>query len=215
MPAFPWLADQDLEAVIDYVIYLSQRGEVENYVTVMADEYLEVTKGLCGDHRPGHFDGVATVVTKLFAQCEPDAAWFGEKDYQQLTVIRRLARDLGLPVAVHGVATVREPDGLALSSRNAYLDARERAIAPVLHRSLTALAEAVLGGAAPAAETARARAALLDAGFASVDYVELRDARTLAPVDTLANPARALAAAQLGRARLIDNVAVEPGTEQE
>ena len=170
----------------------------------------EVTKGLCGDHRPGHFDGVATVVTKLFAQCEPDAAWFGEKDYQQLTVIRRLARDLGLAVAVHGVATVREPDGLALSSRNAYLDARERAIAPILNRSLMALAEAVAGGAAPAKETVRARETLLDSGFAFVDYVELRDAQSLAPVDAVTRPARALAAARLGRARLIDNVAVEP-----
>jgi len=170
----------------------------------------EVTKGLCGDHRPGHFDGVATVVTKLFAQCEPDAAWFGEKDYQQLTVIRRLAHDLGLAVAVHGVATVREADGLALSSRNAYLDARERAIAPILNHSLVALAEAVAGGAAPAEETMRARKALLDAGFASVDYVELRDAQTLAPVDAVTRPARVLAAARLGRARLIDNVAVEP-----
>ncbi len=170
----------------------------------------EVAKGLCGDHRPGHFDGVATIVTKLFAQCEPDAAWFGEKDYQQLVVIRRLARDLGLAVAVHGVATVREPDGLALSSRNAYLDARERTIAPRLYRTLAALAEAVAGGAPPDEETARARETLLDVGFAPVDYVELRDAQTLAPVEAVTRPARALAAGRLGHARLIDNVAVEP-----
>ncbi len=170
----------------------------------------EVTKGLCGDHRPGHFDGVATVVAKLFAQCEPDAAWFGEKDYQQLVVIRRLAQDLGLAVAVHGVPTVREPDGLALSSRNVYLDTRERAIASTLYRALTALAEAVAGGAPPAGETARARETLLTAGFASVDYVELRDAQTLAPIEALTQSARALAAAHLGRARLIDNVAVMP-----
>ncbi len=164
----------------------------------------------CGLNRPGHFDGVATVVAKLFIQCAPDAAWFGEKDYQQLLVIRRLACDLGLAVAVHGVATVREPDGLALSSRNAYLDARERAIAPTLYRTLTALAEAVSGGAAPEAEAARGRAALLDSGFAAVDYVALRDAETLAPVADPTRPARALAAARLGRARLIDNVAVAP-----
>ncbi len=170
----------------------------------------EVARGLCGDHRPGHFDGVATVVAKLLIQCAPDAAWFGEKDYQQLLVIRCLARDLGLAVAVHGVATVREPDGLALSSRNAYLDAGERAIAPTLYRTLAAMAEAVADGAAPEAETARARAALLDAGFAAVDYVALRDAETLAPVASLTRPARALAAARLGRARLIDNVAVAP-----
>ncbi len=170
----------------------------------------EVTKGLCGDHRPGHFDGVATLVAKLFIQCMPDAAWFGEKDYQQLVVIRRLARDLGLAVAVHGVATVREPDGLALSSRNAYLDARERTIAPILYRTLAALAEAVAGGKPPDAETVRARETLLDAGFASVDYVELRDAQTLAPVEAVTRSARALAAGRLGGARLIDNVAVEP-----
>ena len=170
----------------------------------------EVTKGLCGDHRPGHFDGVATLVAKLFTQCMPDAAWFGEKDYQQLLVIRRLARDLDLAVTVHGVATVREADGLALSSRNAYLDARERAIAPALHRTLTAVAEALAGGATPDQETARGRAALLDAGFASVDYLELRDAETLAPVAAVTRPARVLAAAWLGRARLIDNVAVAP-----
>ncbi len=170
----------------------------------------EVTQGLCGDHRPGHFDGVATLVAKLFTQCMPDAAWFGEKDYQQLLVIRRLARDLDLAVTVHGVATVREADGLALSSRNAYLDARERAIAPALHRTLTAVAEALAGGATPDQETARGRAALLDAGFASVDYLELRDAETLAPVAAVTRPARVLAAAWLGRARLIDNVAVAP-----
>ena len=170
----------------------------------------EVTKGLCGDHRPDHFAGVTTVVTKLFAQCEPDFAWFGEKDYQQLVVVRRLAHDLGLGVSVHGVATVRESDGLALSSRNAYLDARERAIAPNLYRSLMALAEAIATGAPPDEETAHTCETLLDAGFDSVDYVELCDAQTLATINTVTRPSRALAAVQLGRARLIDNVAVMP-----
>jgi pantoate--beta-alanine ligase len=170
----------------------------------------EVSQGLCGEFRPGHFDGVATVVAKLFAQCEPEGAWFGEKDYQQLLVIRRMARDLGLAVTVHGVATVREADGLALSSRNAYLDRRERAIAPALHRMLNDVARAVAGGAAPESETARARHGLLDAGFAEVDYVEVRDADTLAPVALVTRPARVLAAARLGRARLIDNVAALP-----
>ena len=170
----------------------------------------EVAKGLCGDNRPGHFAGVATVVTKLFVQCEPDFAWFGEKDYQQLVVIRRLTHDLGLGVSVHGVATVREPDGLALSSRNAYLDARERAIAPSLHRALTVLAEAIADGAPPVEELANTRETLLDAGFDSVDYVELCDAQTLVTIDTVTRPARALAAVRLGHARLIDNVAVMP-----
>ena len=170
----------------------------------------EVTKGLCGNHRPGHFVGVATVVTKLFVHCEPDFAWFGEKDYQQLVVIRRLTHDLGLGVSVHGVATVRESDGLALSSRNAYLDARERKIAPILYRELMVLAEAVAAGAPPDEGSAHTRKILLDAGFDSVDYVEVCDAQTLATIDTVTRPARAFAAVRLGHARLIDNVAVTP-----
>ena len=169
-----------------------------------------LAEGLCGDRRPGHFEGVATIVAKLFAQVQPDAAWFGEKDYQQLLVIRRLARDLDLPVAVHGVATVRETDGLALSSRNAYLTAAERRAAPTLYRTLTAMAGRLMGGAAAADEIAAGAAALIAAGFDAPDYLELRDAATLAPVATPARPARLLAAARLGRTRLIDNVPVAP-----
>ena len=168
-------------------------------------------EGLCGACRPGHFDGVATVVAALFNQCRPDRAWFGEKDYQQLQVIRRLVRDLALPVAVEGVATVREADGLALSSRNAYLTAAERAVAPALHRTIAAIAERVVDGRTPvAAEVASGIAALTAAGFSAVDYVAVCDAGTLAPLDRVAGPARVLAAAWLGRARLIDNVAVPP-----
>ena len=125
-------------------------------------------------------------------------------------LIRRLTRALGFGVSVHGVATVRGSAGLALSSRNAYLDARERTIAPSLYRALMAMAEALAAGAPPEEETVHARATLLDAGFDSVDYVELCDAQTLATINTVTRPARALAAAQLGRARLIDNVAVMP-----
>lgn len=171
-----------------------------------------VAQGLCGDQRPGHFQGVATVVTKLLNQCQPDAAWFGEKDYQQLLVIRRLVADLALPVAIHGVATVREADGLAMSSRNAYLDAGERRVAPLLYRTLTEIAARLADGRPGAAsEAARGAAALEAAGFSGVDYLELRDAETLAPVDAVTRPARALAAARLGRTRLIDNVPVIPG----
>ena len=169
-------------------------------------------EGLCGAHRPGHFDGVATVVAKLFNMIGPDAAWFGEKDYQQLQVVKRLVADLDLPVAVHGVATVREPDGLALSSRNAYLSAEERRAAPNLHAALMSLATALSAGARDVAgEIGRATEALRAAGFDPIDYVAGVDADTLAPLSgPIRRPARALAAARLGRARLIDNVAVAP-----
>jgi pantoate--beta-alanine ligase len=160
------------------------------------------------EFRPGHFDGVATVVAKILLQALPDVALFGEKDYQQLMVIRRMVRDLDLPVRIEGVPTVREPDGLALSSRNAYLSAEERRVAPALHRTIESVARAVAGGAAPEGETARASEALGRAGFRKVDYVAVRDAETLEPVTDASRPSRVLAAAWLGRARLIDNVPV-------
>ncbi len=162
-----------------------------------------------GEFRPGFFAGVATVVTKLLIQSLPDNAFFGEKDYQQLLVVKRLAADLDLPVRIVGCPIVREADGLALSSRNAYLDAAERARAPALNHALTAAAARVReGGAAPRAE-AEARERLLQAGFAKVDYVAVRDAATLGPVSDIA-AARVLGAAWLGRTRLIDNVAIGP-----
>lgn len=169
-----------------------------------------LSEPLCGAFRPGHFDGVATVVAKLLTATAPDTAWFGEKDYQQLQVVKRLVRDLGLPVAVRSVATVREPDGLALSSRNAYLTVDERRRAPALHRALAAMAAAMAAGAADVAgEVARAAEALRLAGFDPVDYVAAVDAETLAPLTgPPRRPARAMAAATLGRARLIDNVPV-------
>lgn len=169
-----------------------------------------LSEPLCGAFRPGHFDGVATVVAKLLTATAPDTTWFGEKDYQQLQVVKRLVRDLGLPVAVRSVATVREPDGLALSSRNAYLTVDERRRAPALHRALAALAAAMAAGAADVAgEVARAAEALRLAGFDPVDYVAAVDAETLAPLTgPPRRPARAMAAATLGRARLIDNVPV-------
>lgn len=169
----------------------------------------DVSEGLCGAVRPGHFQGVATIVTKLLLQAQPDVAFFGEKDYQQLQVIKRLVRDLDIPVEVRGGATVREADGLALSSRNAYLTPAERAAAPALYRVLAEVARRLSGGAEAAApHLAWAAAELLRAGFAGVDYVELRDADSLAPLERADRPARLLAAARLGRARLIDNVAV-------
>jgi pantoate--beta-alanine ligase len=168
-----------------------------------------VSEGLCGTVRPTHFAGVATVVTKLLLQALPDVAVFGEKDYQQLTVIRRLARDLDIPVAIAGAPTVREEDGLALSSRNAYLTPTERTIAPALYQTITRVAEGLkVGGNAPEL-CCKAAGELLAAGFATVDYVEVRDAETLEPVTTLDRPARVIVAARLGNTRLLDNVAVE------
>ncbi len=169
-----------------------------------------VGEGLCGATRPGHFDGVATVVAKLFNQVRPDVALFGEKDYQQLAIIRRMVRDLDLPVRIVGVPTLRDADGLALSSRNAYLSEEERAAARALPRALMEAARAMRSGAAVGEALAQARQAIAAAGFAPIDYVELRDAGTLDPMERLDRPARILAAARLGATRLIDNLAVAP-----
>lgn len=165
-------------------------------------------RGLESDARPHFFGGVATVVAKLFIACAPDIAIFGEKDYQQLLVVRRMAADLGLPVTVIGHPTIRAADALALSSRNAYLSETERATAPRLHAALEAAAAAIRAGVPGAEAVAAARRAIEAAGF-SVDYVALRDAETLAEVeDGRHRPLRLLVAARLGRTRLIDNIAV-------
>jgi pantoate--beta-alanine ligase len=169
-----------------------------------------LTEHLCGPYRPGHFEGVATVVTKLLLQSLPDVAVFGEKDWQQLQVIRRLARDLDIPVAIAGAPTVREADGLAMSSRNAYLSPAERAIAASLNRGLRELAQAVARGEPCRAAEEHALRVLLENGFTSVDYVTVADAETLQPIERIGKrPARAFAAAWLRRTRLIDNVAID------
>ncbi len=167
-------------------------------------------EGLCGTVRPGHFSGVATVVTKLINQVRPDIALFGEKDFQQLQVIRSVVRDLDMAVTIEGVPTLREADGLALSSRNRYLDPRERAIAPRLHAVLAEMAERLARGAEAAPLITEGIVALEAAGFGPVQYLEVRDAQTLAPVARAERAARVLVAAYLGATRLIDNVAVVP-----
>jgi len=168
-----------------------------------------VSEGLCGGSRPGHFDGVATVVCKLFNQVRPDIALFGEKDWQQLAVIRRMARDLDLPYPreISGSPTVREADGLALSSRNAYLSAEDRVRAAVLPAALKKATAEIAKGKPVAEALKRLTAALLAGGFDSVDYAELRDAETFAVLtEKPTDFARLLVAARIGGTRLIDNM---------
>src|SRR5271166_314681 len=162
-----------------------------------------------GDVRPGHFRGVATVCAKLFGQARPDRAYFGEKDWQQLQVVRRMVADLLLPLEIIAVETVREADGLALSSRNRFLSAAERAVAPALIRALRSVAARLAGGDPAAAALAEARAGL-DAKDFAVDYVALVEGSSLAPLGHAVPGARLIAAAKLGSVRLLDNIAIGP-----
>ena len=205
-------ADRDQLAALG-VDLLFAPGVAEMYAPDAATTVTvaRLTDHLCGPFRPGHFAGVATVVTKLLLQSLPDAAYFGEKDYQQLQVIRRLARDLDIPVRIVGVPTVRDSDGLALSSRNAYLSANERAAALALPRTLNAIAERLSQSPKDVAQqTAWGRDELIAAGFSKIDYVEVCDAESLQPVDEATGSARVFGAAWMGRTRLIDNVAIHP-----
>lgn len=161
-----------------------------------------------GAHRPGHFVGVATVVAKLLLQAMPDIAFFGEKDYQQLLIIRRVARDLDIPTHIVGIPIVRDNDGLAFSSRNVYLSTEERSRAVALPRTVTETARKILEGGNIDVALKEGLEQLTVAGF-KVDYLELADAETLAPVHVLKAPARLLAAARMGTTRLIDNGAVD------
>ncbi len=161
-----------------------------------------------GEARPGHFDGVATVVAKLLLSVRPDVALFGEKDFQQLVVIRRMAVDLNIGVEIVGVPTVREPDGLALSSRNAYLSAEERQRAAALPNALNAAREAIRSGAPVGAALQQAKQSLVHAGFLRIVYLALVDAATLEPLDQPAGEMRLIVAAVIGTTRLIDNMVV-------
>jgi pantoate--beta-alanine ligase len=169
-------------------------------------EVREVSKGLCGDRRPGHFVGVATVVAKLFGIVRPHVAIFGEKDFQQLAVIRRMVKDLNLPVEIVGRPTLREHDGLAMSSRNAYLSPVERQRAVAIFKGLSAARERYLAGTHAAADLVDAALATMQGRVDLVDYVEVRDADSLRPLDRVDKPGVILAAAFLGTTRLIDNL---------
>jgi len=165
-----------------------------------------------GEHRPGFFTGVATVVSKLLIQATPHVALFGEKDFQQLQIIRRMVTDLSIPVEIEGVPTVREDDGLALSSRNLYLTAEQRAVAPTLYQTLQNIRDYLHYGGAARHVIDREIVKLITAGFSSVDYLSIRDSETFAPVDDIAclgdRAGRILGATQLGTARLIDNISL-------
>ncbi len=204
---------QKLERLGVDLVFMPPREEIypEDFSTHV--EVPGLSEGLCGTSRPHFFGGVATVVAKLLNQCRPDVAIFGEKDFQQLLVIRRMARDLDTGVEILGGPLIREEDGLAMSSRNAYLSPQERKKAPLIHQAIRELAEGLANGGniARLRETATGR--LVQAGF-EIDYLEVCNAENLAPLTTLAGePARVFIAAKLGKTRLIDNMAVPDRTK--
>jgi len=213
--SYPRSMTRDLAALarldVDVDLVWAPSAEVmypEGFATRVVPEGAALA-GLEDKFRPHFFAGVATVVAKLFVQCRPDFAIFGEKDFQQLRVVTRMARDLDLPVRVVGIPTVRDADGLALSSRNAYLSRDERKAAPTLYRALAACADRIAAGSPIAPALADGRATLEQAGFV-LDYLEARHAETLAPLASDAErPIRLLVAARLGKTRLIDNLGVQ------
>ncbi len=200
--------EEKLEAAGVHLLFAPEGNEMypEDFSTgVRVGGLADVLEGA---YRPDFFGGVATVVSKLLNQAGADKAFFGEKDYQQLQVVARMARDLDIPTEIEGVATVREDDGLALSSRNVYLSEEERHAAPILYKTISQIAQDVQAGKETAELEAWGRKQVLAAGFSNVDYLSVHDAVTLEPYIDRSRPGRVLAAAKLGRARLIDNVAV-------
>ena len=212
LDAYPANEEDDVRALVSVgtdLVFCPNRKDIypEGFSTVISISGL--TSGLCGPFRPGHFDGVVTVVTKLFLQSLPDIAVFGEKDYQQLLVIRQLAKDLNIPVDIVGAPIVREDDGLAMSSRNRYLSEKERLIAPELYRILQVAADRVIGRPNDCELSCRlARVELLEKGFEAVDYITICHGETLEPLTVYNPPARIFGAVRLGQARLIDNLLI-------
>jgi len=191
------------------LVFMPEAGEIYGPGFATSVNVAGPAAGLESAARPHFFTGVATVVSKLLLQCQPDVAAFGEKDYQQLQVVRRMVRDLDIPCEILAVATVREADGLACSSRNAYLSPAERAIAPRLYENLHATAARLEAGGDINAEIERCMANLHEAKFDRIDYLALCDGESLKPLSELRDKARLLAAVRLGKTRLIDNLAVQ------
>ncbi|RJG43046.1 pantoate--beta-alanine ligase [Mesorhizobium sp. DCY119] len=213
LAAYPRTEKEDaakLSPVGAHMLYVPDASEIypQGFSTTVSVS--GVSEGLCGAHRPGHFDGVATVVAKLFLQTGADMAFFGEKDFQQLHVVKRMARDLDIAITIVPCPTVREADGLALSSRNVRLSPQDRAIAPKLAQALFAAAEKLRDGRLAKPVLDHAITSIQAAGFSEVEYLELRAEDDLQPMDTLDRPARLLVAAFLGGVRLIDNIPAQP-----
>ncbi|WP_413992344.1 pantoate--beta-alanine ligase [Labrys okinawensis] len=212
LAAYPRTEDDDVAKLLPtgaHVLYASSAAEIYPAGFATSVSVSSVSAGLCGAFRPGHFDGVATVVTKLLLQTGADIACFGEKDFQQLKVVTQLVRDLDIRVTIVGCPTIRESDGLALSSRNTRLDLRARRIAPVFHQVLKDAAKRLLAGEPVPYTLTWARSAIVGCGYDSIEYLELRAEDDLAPASGLERPARLIAAAWLAGVRLVDNVKVE------
>lgn len=211
LAAYPSTEDEDAAKLVPlgaHLLYAPDAEEIYPAAFATTVSVSGVSEGLCGAFRPGHFDGVATVVAKLFLQTSADFGFFGEKDFQQLQLVRRMARDLDIPITIVPCPTVREADGLALSSRNVRLSPAERAVAPKLPSVLLETAERLARGSPVLPTIAEARAAILAAGYREVEYLELRHEADLRPMTSLDQPARLLVAAWLGGTRLIDNVRI-------
>jgi pantoate--beta-alanine ligase len=210
---YPRTEDSDTQSLAPFgidALYIPEPHEIypEGFATTIS--VAGISQGLCGGTRPGHFDGVATVVTKLLLQTDADYTFFGEKDYQQLQVVRRLALDLDLKTQVIPCATIRENDGLAMSSRNLRLDPQARRLAPAIRTVLEHAAQQIENGDEIPATLTGAREALAQAGLGPIDYLELRSDPDLAPLGTADRPGRLFVAAWLDDIRLIDNIAVRP-----
>jgi pantoate--beta-alanine ligase len=211
---YPRTTEEDLEICRSLgadVVFTPDAAEMYPAPPLCTVDVAELADHLCGRYRPGHFRGVATVVLKLFGMVQPDVAYFGEKDAQQLAIVRRVVTDLNVPVSIDAVPTVREPDGLAMSSRNRQLDEQERALAVALYAVLRRAGDAIAAGASDPAEVAAAAAAILPSDErVRLEYLEIVDPDRMQPVAVVRAPVIAAGALWVGRTRLIDNVRCEP-----